>query len=220
MSKRMDMPKGSGYDAWLHYHRARLIEKMPAWCRVIVVHDTDDEVLQTAASELQQGLASMFGQQPKMSTVPVHVPFVALGTFQDHPCIAERFSAEEQAEVSAEGYRIRGVEAKQLADSTGQDHDDIKGQCVTVAGQNSKGVLYGVFHLLRYLQGGLDGKLKPTAKESLHAPSLDLLSNPANPIRMINHWDNMDGSVEPGSYVNPILPSILLHLSGCLRLHD
>ncbi|MEK5408977.1 alpha-glucuronidase family glycosyl hydrolase [Paenibacillus sp. FSL W8-0439] len=198
MSKRMDMPKGSGYDAWLHYHRDQFVEKMPAWCRVIVVHETDDEVLQTAASELRQGLAAMFGQQPKISTAPVHVPFVALGTLQDHSCIAERFSAEEQAEVSAEGYRIRGVEAKQLAGSTGQDHDDIKGQCVIIAGQTSKGVLYGVFHLLRYLQGGLDGKLKPTAKESLHAPSLDLLSNPANPIRMINHWDNMDGSVERG----------------------
>ncbi|MBJ8191552.1 alpha-glucuronidase, partial [Bacillus cereus] len=81
--------------------------------------------------------------------------------------------------------------------SASHGNDDIKGQYVTIAGQTSKGVLYGVFHLLRYLQGGLDGKLKPTT-ESVHVPILDQLSNPANSIRMINHWDNMDGSIERG----------------------
>lgn len=61
MSKLMDMPKESGYAAWLHYSRNSKVEKLPAWCRVIVVHGTD-EVLQSAASELQRGLTSMFGQ--------------------------------------------------------------------------------------------------------------------------------------------------------------
>ncbi|KEO78891.1 alpha-glucuronidase [Paenibacillus polymyxa] len=197
MSKLMDMPKESGYAAWLHYSRNSKVQKLPAWCRVIVVHETD-EVLQSAASELQHGLTSMFGQQPKISAVPVNAPFIALGTFPAHPLVAERFSAEEQAEVGAEGYRIRGIEMPYPEYSALHSNDEFKGQYVTVAGQTSKGVLYGVFHLLRYLQGGLDGKLKPAAEESLHAPLLDLLSNPANPIRMINHWDNMDGSIERG----------------------
>lgn len=197
MSKLMDMPKESGYAAWLHYSRNSKVQKLPAWCRVIVVHETD-EVLQSAASELQHGLTSMFGQQPKISTVPVNAPFIALGTFPTHPLVAERFSATEQAEVGAEGYRIRGLEMPDPAYSALHSNDEFKGPYVIVAGQTSKGVLYGVFHLLRYLQGGLDGKLKPAAEESLHAPLLDLLSNPANPIRMINHWDNMDGSIERG----------------------
>ncbi|WP_025683868.1 alpha-glucuronidase family glycosyl hydrolase [Paenibacillus maysiensis] len=84
MSKRRDMPKESGYDAWLHYRRNSKVEKLPAWCKAIVVHKTD-EVLQTAASELQHGLTSMIGQQPKISAVPVNAPFIALGTFQKHP---------------------------------------------------------------------------------------------------------------------------------------
>ncbi|WP_068497776.1 alpha-glucuronidase family glycosyl hydrolase [Paenibacillus kribbensis] len=197
MSKRMDMQKESGYDAWLHYRRNRKVENLPAWCRVIVVQKAD-EVLQTAASELQHGLASMFGQQPKISAVPVSAPFIALGTFQEHAWVAKQFSPEEQADVSTEGYRIRGMETPNLAHSASHDNNDINGAYVTVAGQTSKGVLYGVFHLLRYLQGGLDGKLKPATEEALQAPILDVLSNPANSIRMINHWDNMDGSVERG----------------------
>ncbi len=197
MSKRMDMQKKSGYDAWLHYRRNQRVKNLPAWCRVIVVQETD-EVLHTAAIELQHGLASMFGQQPRISAVPVSPPSIALGTFREHPWVAERFSAEEQAEVSTEGYRIREMEIPHPTYSASSDNDDIRGTYVTVAGQTSKGVLYGVFHLLRYLQGGLDGKLKLATEESLPAPIQDVLSNPANPIRMINHWDNMDGSVERG----------------------
>lgn len=169
MSKLMDMPKESGYAAWLHYRRNSKVEELPVWCRVIVVHETD-EVLQSAANELQHGLTSMFGQQPKISAVPVNAPFITLGTFPAHPLVAERFSAEEQAEVDAEGYRIRGIEMPDPAYSASHGNDEFKGPYVTVAGQTSKGVLYGVFHLLCYLQGGLDGKLKPAAEESLHAP--------------------------------------------------
>ncbi len=179
MSKRTDMQKESGYDAWLHYRRNLKVENLPAWCRVIVIQEAD-EVLHTAASELQHGLASMFGQQPKISTVPVSSPSIALGTFREHPWVAERFNTEEQAEVSTEGYRIRELEIPHPIHSASSDNDDIRGKYVTVVGQTSKGVLYGVFHLLRYLQGGLDGKLQPATKEAWQAPILDVLSNPAN----------------------------------------
>ncbi|KJD47451.1 alpha-glucuronidase family glycosyl hydrolase [Paenibacillus terrae] len=199
MSNHMDVQKENGYDAWLHYPRSSHAENRPAWCNVIVVTG-GDEVLQTAANELQRGLTSMFGQQPKINDVPVDVPFIALGTFKDHPLVAERFSAEEQADVNAEGYRIRGTEMINPAQSA--SYDAIKGPYVTVAGQTAPGVLYGVFHLLRWLQGRLDGELplQATSKssESSDGPFLDVLSNPVNPIRMINHWDNMDGSVERG----------------------
>ncbi|MBE0336204.1 alpha-glucuronidase family glycosyl hydrolase [Paenibacillus sp. 23TSA30-6] len=199
MSNHMDVQKENGYDAWLHYPRSSHAENRPAWCNVIVVTG-EDEVLQTAANELQRGLTSMFGQQPKISVVPVDAPFITLGTFKDHPLVAERFSAEEQADVNAEGYRIRGTEMINPAQSA--SYDAIKGPYVTVAGQTSKGVLYGVFHLLRWLQERLDGELllQATSKssESSDGPFLDVLSNPVNPIRMINHWDNMDGSVERG----------------------
>ncbi|WP_431085993.1 alpha-glucuronidase family glycosyl hydrolase [Paenibacillus sp. 8b26] len=199
MSNHMDVQKENGYDAWLHYPRSSHAENRPAWCNVIVVTG-GDEVLQTAANELQRGLTSMFGQQPKINDVPVDVPFIALGTFKDHPLVAERFSAEEQADVNAEGYRIRGTEMINPAQSA--SYDAIKEPYVTVAGQTAPGVLYGVFHLLRWLQGRLDGELplQATSKssESSDGPFLDVLSNPVNPIRMINHWDNMDGSVERG----------------------
>ena len=60
-----------------------------------------------------------------------------------------------------------------------------------VVGKQDKSVLYGMFHLLRLL----------TQKSEL--VGIELIENPYNGIRMLNHWDNMDesdfmGSVERG----------------------
>ncbi len=55
-----------------------------------------------------------------------------------------------------------------------------------VAGETDRGVLYGVFALLR--------------KIALEQPidSLDEKQIPYAPIRWVNHWDNLDGSIERG----------------------
>lgn len=54
-----------------------------------------------------------------------------------------------------------------------------------VRGKSRCGVLYGVFHFLRLLQTG-------------HMESLPVKNAPEMPLRMMNHWDNMDGSIERG----------------------
>ncbi|WP_080241367.1 alpha-glucuronidase family glycosyl hydrolase [Spirosoma rigui] len=55
---------------------------------------------------------------------------------------------------------------------------------ITVAGQSDAGALYGAFALLRQLQ-----TLQPIAAQT---------GNPNVQLRMLNHWDNVDGSVERG----------------------
>lgn len=57
---------------------------------------------------------------------------------------------------------------------------------VTVKAADENGLLYGVFHLLRLCA---TGKLKAGYEE---------YCKPDNPLRMQNHWDNMDGSIERG----------------------
>lgn len=51
---------------------------------------------------------------------------------------------------------------------------------------DENGLLYGVFHLLRLI--AMERPLK----------GIRQLSNPDNPLRMYDHWDNMDGSIERG----------------------
>jgi alpha-glucuronidase len=56
----------------------------------------------------------------------------------------------------------------------------------SLAGRSDAGVLYGVFHLLRLLQLG----------RSL--AEIDTATAPRYPLRMLDHWDNLDGSIERG----------------------
>jgi alpha-glucuronidase len=66
-------------------------------------------------------------------------------------------------------------------------HVTVRGDpVVVVAGADDRGVLYGVFALLRRLRQG-----------ELIYP-VDLAEQPAMPIRWVDEWDNADGSIERG----------------------
>lgn len=88
-------------------------------------------------------------------------------------------SAEEINKLTEEGFLLKTAVL--------QDKE-----VLIVTGRSERGLLYGTFHLLRQLQMGKEFS------------SLDYLSNPGSPLRMINHWDNLDGSIERGYAGNSI----------------
>lgn len=57
---------------------------------------------------------------------------------------------------------------------------------ITICSKSDRGILYGVFRLIRMLMCGQ--KIK----------DICVCENPAAPLRMINHWDNMAGDIERG----------------------
>ncbi len=59
-------------------------------------------------------------------------------------------------------------------------------QCVVIASPTQQGVLYGTFHWIRLIQ---TGKFSATYAEQ---------SQPSYDLRMLNHWDNLDGTIERG----------------------
>ncbi|KTT74872.1 alpha-glucuronidase family glycosyl hydrolase [Sphingomonas sanguinis] len=72
-----------------------------------------------------------------------------------------------------EGYLVRNV--------------TLNGQrVILVAGNSDRGALYGAFALIRHLATG--GK----------TDALNLQSAPKVKLRVLNHWDNLDGSIERG----------------------
>lgn len=76
---------------------------------------------------------------------------------------------DENHQVGKEGYEIYQEDGKLFITSGGE-----------------AGILYGVFHLARMLQ---------CASKELELPVKKV---PDSPLRMLNHWDNMDGSIERG----------------------
>jgi len=86
----------------------------------------------------------------------------------------------ESFEINDEGYVIKDTD-----------------EALYVIGAKDKGVLYGMFHLLRLLA------------QTIKLVGIEMVENPYNGIRMLNHWDNMDekdfmGSVERGYAGNSI----------------
>ena len=65
----------------------------------------------------------------------------------------------------------------------------IKDESVNITSASSTGILYGVFNFLRTIACEKDVQ-KEFPSEKKFCPS--------NPLRMLNHWDNMDGSIERG----------------------
>ena len=65
----------------------------------------------------------------------------------------------------------------------------LREDCVAIESKSGTGILYGVFDVLRTVACEKEiGKTYAAGKRV----------RPANPLRMLDHWDNMDGSIERG----------------------
>lgn len=57
---------------------------------------------------------------------------------------------------------------------------------ISISANDENGILYGVFHLLRLMGENIEVSKDP------------IIENPENELRLINQWDNIDGTVERG----------------------
>lgn len=161
-----------GYALWMRY--APLPPALAADYRTHlgeVVAPDQTPTQRAAREELVRGLSGLLGRAPRMNTAAIAAPAVVLGTPQSSVLIAPL--RKEIEALGDEGYLLR--------------HAHIDGHTVLlVAAPQDIGVLYGVFHLLRLLQTGA----------SLDA--LEVRESPRLRLRLLNHWDNLDGYVERG----------------------
>lgn len=159
-----------GYDLWLRYRPlAEPAARTAAPLASRIVVDGDGETLRLARAELSRGIAGLLERTPEVS------PDIADGAVVLGVATSSRIAALNLplAELGPEGYLIRSAR--------------IDGHPVTVITANSEvGVLYGAFEWLRRLQLG----------ESL--ADLDVQSAPRVKLRVLNHWDNLDRTVERG----------------------
>lgn len=168
-------PKSTSmYKCWLKYYKLenkKLSGEYENLLRNIVIKE-NTAITQSAVNELKRGLAGILGIRPEISEEPAKPAFLMLGTLTGNKSIAGLLGREKQ-NLGEEGFIIKLLtenEQKQLL----------------VAGKTDRGLLYGVFSLLRLIQTGTG------------LDELPRIENPVNQLRMVNHWDNMDGSIERG----------------------
>ena len=160
-----------GYDLWLRYHtveQTALEQYRPLASELVV--GASSPTLDVARDELVRGLGGLLGQ-PLSVKAQIADGAIIIGTPASSPVVADLKLPLKT--VGDEGYLIRSVA--------------VGGHPVTVIAANSDaGVLYGAFAYLRLLQ---------TRQPLAH---LAIASAPRIRIRMLDHWDNLDGTIERG----------------------
>lgn len=157
------------YDLWLRYRRVEAPQLQHYRIHATaVVAESRGATLDAAAAELRRGLKGLLGVEPSSR---LQDGAILIGTPRTSPAIARL--ALPLKKLGEEGYLIRTSR--------------VRGRRVTVVAANSAvGVLYGSFALLRRIQ----------TRHPLVA--LDVSDAPKLTLRTLNHWDNLDGSVERG----------------------
>ncbi|GAB3433759.1 alpha-glucuronidase family glycosyl hydrolase [Flindersiella endophytica] len=188
-----------GHELWLRYRLVDNSVRLSAYRRALthVVAPGDDDVLRSAAGELQRGLAALTGRTIPAEPTPSRDGAVIVGTPETSPIIAKTIDQAELERLGPEGYRIKRQRVQGF-------------DAILVAAKTVRGALYGTFDLLRRLQTHQD------------IERLDVRERPANPLRLANHWDNLDGSVERGYAGTSIfdwhdLPEIKPHYADYAR---
>ena len=159
-----------GYDLWLRYRpmEAGALAQYRPLASVIVSESASPS-LDAAKAELTQGLSGLLNRPVRAGAVADGA--VVIGTPAASPLIAGLNLS--LTKLGKEGYLIRSTM--------------LNGHAVTVIAANSDiGVLYGSFAYLRLIQ-----TRQPLA-------GLDIASTPRIKLRLLNHWDNLDGTIERG----------------------
>ncbi|MBB5518866.1 alpha-glucuronidase family glycosyl hydrolase [Amphiplicatus metriothermophilus] len=162
-----------GYDLWLRYKPLPAAEARGYLkaARRVVTGPQAGETIAIAREELARGIEGLLRRAPAGSTRLAGDGAIVIGTPKDSPEIAALDLPLDRA--GAEGYVIRSVR--------------IDGRrAIVIAANEEIGVLYGAFHLLRLMQ-----TLQPL-------DALDIVERPGIERRLLNHWDNLDRTVERG----------------------
>jgi len=164
-----------GHELWLRYRRvddlARLREYRHGLTALVV--GGDSPVLRAAQGELERGLKGLLERPVSLTRTVARDGTILIGTPAGSPAIASLGLAADLARAGDEGYVIRAARL-------GARH------VIVIAANRDAGALYGAFHLLRALQlhQGLE--------------SLAVVAAPKIRRRLLDHWDNLDRTVERG----------------------
>jgi alpha-glucuronidase len=165
----------TGHDLWLRYTLVEDATLRASYRRAAssIVVEGDTPTGRVIVAELQRGMRGLLGASPAASQVVGSDGALLVGTPANSRVVAGLGWAAHLARAGDEGFLIRSTV--------------IGTHRVTViASQSERGTLYGAFHFLRLIQ-----TRQPIA-------ALDITERPRMALRILDHWDNLDGTIERG----------------------
>jgi alpha-glucuronidase len=163
-----------GYRLWLRYDPlpARMINAYRPKVTSIVVTGNSASA-EALRAELVSGCSGLLGGAIPALSEATQDGAVVVGTPETSSLIKNLRWEAQLSQLGPEGFRIRSLKFGAHA-------------VTVIAANNEVGSLYGAFYFLRLLQ-----TLQPI-------DHLDVNQKPRLQLRMLDHWDNLDGSVERG----------------------
>ena len=160
-----------GYRLWLRYDKiknAGILQEYRAIITSMQVEGNTPTII-AARNELTIGLEGLLGK--KIPNANSSRGIIA-GTINS-AVIRSAISESDLNKIGKEGFIIRSVKAPQK-------------NKIIIAANTDNGLLYGVFHFLRLMQ------------TNQNIQQLSISSSPKIQNRILNHWDNLNRTVERG----------------------
>jgi alpha-glucuronidase len=168
-------PDEDGSQLWLRYPKVSLPGRLTEYQSALnhVVKAGPSATLQAAQAELVKGINGLTGTTVPVADQPTGSGAVVLGTPASSSIVNALSLGSALTAVGNEGYLVQATTVAGNA-------------AIVVAANTDVGVLRGSFALLRHLQ----------CHRSLQG--LALSGTPKIQRRILDHWDNLDGSIERG----------------------
>lgn len=165
------MKAENGYDLWMRYVKVTDNNLLLRYKKQITspIVLGKSLTIQAAKNELKTGLLGLLETTYSLEDPVVNNSTLIAGTAKSSPVITATISNEDLNKIGIDGFIIKSHAGK-----------------IIITANSDIGVLYGVFHFLRLMQ----------TQQKLD--DLNIISAPKLKLRLLNHWDNLNRTVERG----------------------
>jgi alpha-glucuronidase len=161
-----------GYRLWLRYDHSPSATQYRNQIKSIVITG-NSPTFDAIRAELTTAFNGLLGTPPPTTTTVNNSAALVIGTPSSSPLIANLHWNAQLDKLGPEGYVIRSTRLG-------------KHSVIVIASQSDVGALYGTFRFLRMMQ-----TLTPIE-------TVNVIESPRLRLRVLDHWDNLDGSIERG----------------------
>jgi alpha-glucuronidase len=161
-----------GYDLWLRYKKIENPDVLKSYQTILknVVIQSETPTFKAAKKELKTALPNLLGSEISFSDLNEKGGNLIVALRSDSKFIIENINESELKNLGNDGYLIKSFNSNNIV----------------ITGNTEVGILYGVFRFLQQIQQEKD------------ISKLEISDAPKTKIRILNHWDNLDRTVERG----------------------
>ncbi len=171
---RYSVSANDGYKLWLNFSPvSESLQKSYSGKITGFLVRGDSPTMKVVRDELQNGLQAMLGHRINGISGEITGNIILAGKAETMKEVKNQVTGKELKAAGEEGYLTKTL----LINNK---------EILLITSNSDIGVLYGTYHLLRLIQTGAD------------LNKLAIVSSPKIRVRILDHWDNLNGSIERG----------------------